>query len=433
MIKKKIMIGLVMAMMISGIAGCGSRASAERNKYSGDNYSYAAATEAAAEYDYESYDYELADEGGAYYEENSVSAGSGISDSKGINMSDDTTNTLPEINTEKLVYRCTCTYETTAYDDSKNSLKTLISSYNGFIENEDEYTTRTNNPSVYFYTATIRVPSQNYQAFLDNSGSLGELISKTQNVSNLSQEYNDLSAELEILEAKRTSYISMMKEAKSLNDMESLLMVDERLTDVEISINQIKTRMNSINNDVAYSYITVSIKEVREYEDPVPETFSQRISQAFKNGWKNFVEGCQNFVIWAAENIIGIVIFIVILLAIYFSLIRKPLKAIRESLRVKKAAKKAAKAAANANSNISNSVNTANSNNMNTVNMNNMNTANINDMNTANMNDMNTANMNNMNTANINDMNTANINNTNDIPAVNNVPNTENGGESEKK
>jgi hypothetical protein len=177
-------------------------------------------------------------------------------------------------------------------------------------------------------------------------GNVGELMNKCQDVQNLSQEFSDLSSELEVLEAKRDSYIAMMKEAKTLDDMESLLMIDERLTEVEVSINQIKTRLNSINNDVAYSYITVTISEVKEYEDPAPETFGERVAQGFKNGWENFVGGCQNLVIWAAEHVIGLGIFLVILLTIWFALLRKPVKAFRARRRAAKAAKKAAKAAA---------------------------------------------------------------------------------------
>ena len=125
-------------------------------------------------------------------------------------------------------------------------------------------------------------------------------------------------------------------------------MVDERLTEVEISINRIKTRMNSINNDVAYSYISIAISEVREYEDPVPESFGEKLSQSFENGWENFVEGCMNFVLWAAEHIIGLGIFLIIVLSIWFKLIRKPLKAHRAKRKAAKAARKAAKAEAEA-------------------------------------------------------------------------------------
>ena len=348
--KKKILIGLVMAMMIAGTTGCGNHKS-DRNSseavYLGSSASNksasyaAAATEASADWECGLSDGE--------FEYSPESAYNGVSSEARSVETDDTTNTLSQIDTEKLVYRCDMQFDTEDYNSSINELKNLMNKYGAFLEYENEWNNggSKNTPSLHNYNATIRIPVENYQAFLDGIGNLGDLKNKSQNVENLSQEYSDLSAELEVLEAKRDSYISMMKEAKTLDDMESLLMIDERLTEVEVSINRIKTRINNINNDVSFSYITITINEVREYEAPAAETFGQRVSQAFKDGWKNFKEGCQDFVIWAAEHVIGLGIFFVILLIIWFALLRKPFKAFRKWLRNKKAAKKAAKAANN--------------------------------------------------------------------------------------
>lgn len=347
MFKKKLIAGLAIAMMMSATTGCGSNRTKSDAAYLGSSNSYnygAAATEAAVEYDYE-YTDEVAYESGDSYDE----PGAGVSSTKSEAGDGNTTTTLDKINTEKLVYHCDLTFDTENYNESISQLKSLMNQYGAFLEYENErnnggYGTDSN---LHIYNATIRIPVEHYQTFLDSMGNIGDLKNKCQDVQNLSQEFSDLNAELEVLEAKRDSYISMMKEAKTLDDMESLLMIDQRLTEVEVSINRIKSRLNNINNDVAYSYITIAIVEVREYEAPEPETFGQRVSQAFKDGWKNFKEGCQNFVIWAAENIIGLGIFLAIILIVWFALLRKPVKALRANLRASKAAKKAAKAAVN--------------------------------------------------------------------------------------
>ena len=334
--KKIIIANILAAMMLMGTAGCGSSGAATKESHARTTsgaVNSLAMEGAAVDYDYD-YEYEAATEAAASEEF------FGIADSeKGTVSSGDTTNTLPTIDAEKLVYHCDVRFDTEDYE-----------TYGAFLENENESNSGGYgyNPSLHTYYATIRIPSENYQAFLDNSGNIGELMNKSQNVTNLSQEYSDLSAELEVLEAKRESYLGMMKDAKTLDDMESLLMVDERLTEVEISINRILTRINSINNDVAYSYISIAISEVREYEDPVPESFGEKLSQSFENGWENFVEGCMNFVLWAAEHIIGLGIFLIIVLSIWFKLIRKPLKAHRAKRKAAKAARKAAKAEAEA-------------------------------------------------------------------------------------
>ncbi len=348
---KKTILSSMMAAMLLVPVGCGKK---NDLKSAANNYSYEtnlSMTQAATEASFENYDVG----GEEYYTEDmpeeefyDEAESNGMSDTSRAADSGNTTTTLPTLDAEKLIYRCSVRFDTLDYKSSITNLKKLINDNNAFIENENEYTSggHGTTPVLYNYSATIRVPSENYQTFLDNSGSIGELLNKSQNVTNLTQEYNDLGAELEVLETKRSSYLEMMKEAKTLDDMESLLMIDERLTEVEVSINRIKTRMNSINNDVAYSYIDITIAEVREYEEPVPETFGERISQAFKNGWADFKNACQNFVIWAAENVIGLSILIVCVVLFWLLVLRKPVKRLRASLKAKKAARKAANAAA---------------------------------------------------------------------------------------
>ena len=48
--------------------------------------------------------------------------------------------------------------------------------------------------------------------------------------------------------------------------------VENELTNIQVEIAKIKTRMNNIENDVAYSYIDLTVNEVREYTaEPVIE------------------------------------------------------------------------------------------------------------------------------------------------------------------
>lgn len=195
--KKKILIGLVMAMMIAGTTGCGNhksdRNSSEAvyfgNSASNKSASYAAAaTEASADWECGLSDGE--------FEYSPESAYNGVSSEARSVETDDTTNTLSQIDTEKLVYRCDMQFDTEDYNSSINELKNLMNKYGAFLEYENEWNNggSKNTPSLHNYNATIRIPVENYQAFLDGIGNLGDLKNKSQNVENLSQEYSDLSA-----------------------------------------------------------------------------------------------------------------------------------------------------------------------------------------------------------------------------------------------
>ena len=317
---------------------------------------------------------EVTTEAGGYYEEDyndytaDEEAGAGVSYAKtagrAVDMANEAENEAPasasegntatslaKIDADKLVYRCNLTFETTEYDASIQRLQSLIRQYGGFLEYEN---VSENGPygkdgrSLYSYNATIRIPSASYNDFINNTGDIGDLKNKNHNVENLSAEYTDLSAQLEVLETKHASYLEMMKEAKKLDDMESLLMVDDRITQVEIEINRIKSRMNSINNDVAYSYITVRIDEVKEYEEAPAESFGDRVSRGLRDGWEDFVEGLKDFVVNVSENLPRIIIAIVIIVLCYIFIIRKLLRLAGVPTRKERKARREVKKAANA-------------------------------------------------------------------------------------
>ena len=348
--KKKNMkktLAVIFAAALMGTAGCGSKSSIEKSPsstteasaaYENNVQMYGAEPETyeAEEYAAETYDAPM---------KNSLSARSGSDASytqANANPEEQGgTATLPQISEDKLVYHCNMTFETKNYDESVACIRAMIQTHSGFLESEEIYSTGGygDQPPLYVYSATIRVPSSNYQAFVNASGSIGSLKNQNQNVTNLTQEYNDLAAELEVLETKRNSYLSMMEEAKKLEDMDTLLMVDDRITQVEIQINQLKTRMNRIDNDAAYSYIDITVSEVREiteYEEPAPDTFGRRISRAFHNAVHGFTSRCKAFVVWCVRHVIVLGVCLVLLLLFWLMVIH-PFRKKRKEMKKEKA------------------------------------------------------------------------------------------------
>lgn len=68
--------------------------------------------------------------------------------------------------------------------------------------------------------------------------------------------------------------------------------IERELTDVQIQIANIKTRMNEIQTDVAYSYVYITINEVKEYTaEPVKtDTFFERLSATVSDAASGFLD-----------------------------------------------------------------------------------------------------------------------------------------------
>lgn len=233
------------------------------------------------------------------------------------------TLTADSIQKEMLVYSCYMTVDTLDFDLSLNSFKSTLEMYGGFVETED-FNDGGGRGRWYYedeekwqsYSATVRIPSKDYDAFCNSAGGLGDLRSKTSTVENLSQEYSDLSTTLEIYEAKEQRYIDLLAD---ITEDEYAVAIEKELTEIQIQIANIRTRMNRISTDVAYSYVYFTLNEVKEYvSEPVKtDTFFDRLSNTLKDAGEtflDFLEGLLFFLIYAVPYLIliGIVVFVIV-------------------------------------------------------------------------------------------------------------------------
>lgn len=296
------------------LAGCGESSSDYYSYESNgsDSYHWQYAPSAFSKGSSESYDsdgyYSDEAEAGDYAAQNNEESGSLAADS---------------IQKEMLVYSCYMEVDTLDFDASLNSFKNTLDTYGGFVETEN-FNDGGRGGRWYYeneekwqsYSATVRIPSSNYDAFCNSAGGLGDLRSKTSTVENLSQEYSDLSTTLEIYEAKEQRYIDLLAD---ITEDEYAVAIEKELTEIQIQIANIKTRMNRISTDVAYSYVYFTLNEVKEYvAEPVKtDTFFDRLGNTFSNagrGFLEFLEGLLFFLIYTVPYfiLIGIVVFVIV-------------------------------------------------------------------------------------------------------------------------
>lgn len=249
------------------------------------------------------------------------------------------------IKNDMLVYSCTMNVDVLDFDKAIENFKLGMKQYEAFVEmenfNDGGDTSRWYNEKAQkwnTYTATVRVPSRVYEDFCDAVSELGDLRKKNASVQNVSTEYKDLSTTLEIYEKKEERYLAMLADIK---DEQYAISIEDSLTQIQIEIAKLKTRMNKIETDVAYSYVYVTINEVKEYQQqPIKEdTFADRLLNTLKNAgtqFLNFLEELLFGLIYLFPYILlfGAAIFVIVRLAKLF-------KKSKEKRRAKKNAKSA--------------------------------------------------------------------------------------------
>lgn len=229
---------------------------------------------------------------------------------------------------EKLVYHCDIQIETKEYDASYSYLKGLIEEYGGLIQCEyqkdsdyDWYYSENYNTSGTLRTdISCRIPSKHYNEFVNTISTLDEnskVVSKNTRIENISQEYYDNTTRIESLKIQEDRLLDMLANTHEISDM---IEIEDRLTEVEYELRSLNTKLIYMDMDVAYSYVDITLEEVKEYTTVREETtFFTRLWDNIKDAWNlggELFEGLLNTIL----HLIPILIFVVAPVVIFFIL-----------------------------------------------------------------------------------------------------------------
>ncbi len=200
---------------------------------------------------------------------------------------------------QKMVYTGSVSIETLEYDAAVSAVRGDVEKYGGFIENSSE----SNRNNKWYYddqiyesdrtlSLTVRVPSEHFNEFLSGLDSYGQKMSESTNAENISRQYADNDAEIAALEKEQERLLQMMDAADTIQEM---ITVEDRLTEVQSQLNRYKSYKSSMDTDVQFSRITMTITEVHKYtpiqKEPEPEpTFLERLSEHVKESADSFLE-----------------------------------------------------------------------------------------------------------------------------------------------
>ncbi|MBQ1317838.1 MAG: DUF4349 domain-containing protein [Lachnospiraceae bacterium] len=345
--KKMRNILLTVVMLALLLCACGSSGGAY-NAAKEDAYYSASSTAAyAPEAAYAPGDYAKDEEAAEYYYEEPAEVPAPAEGEYADNGS--STPAPATLTNDKLVYTCNLSIETTEYKDTVDKIRASIAKYGAIVGAESEsdsdrywyYEGHRKTSGSMVLDLTVRVPAANYQAFVDEVSTHGNLMSRSQNVENISQQYHSTEARITALETEETRLLEMMEKAETIEEM---IYIEQRLTDVEYELNSRRTQLSSMDIDVAYSTVNMSVREVLTYTETVKPavTFGERIRHAFTDSWVSFGRFWQNFAVWFVGSFPAILFIAAVAIALIV-ILRKtaPKRAERKARRAEKAAAKA--------------------------------------------------------------------------------------------
>ena len=159
--------------------------------------------------------------------------------------------------------------EVERFDRSRRNLTRATERYGGFVGSTHEENHAVGNESYATGRIVLRVPSGNYSALWARIAVEGRVLEASNETDDVTEQLIDLSARLENLRAERDRLRELYEEA---NETEDVLAVEKRLSEVQTEIERIEARQQSLQRQVAYSTITVELREPRPEAGPFERT-----------------------------------------------------------------------------------------------------------------------------------------------------------------
>ena len=302
---RKTAISLICAAIVLSFTACGS--SGYSPSY---NKAYDSASSAAPAYaygDYESYDGDY-----GYNEEFAVADGSGSN-------SGSSSSSTPKVNdtSRKLIKTYNMTVETEDFNGFTDAITKKVTELDGYIENMD-----TSNGSVYssYYQSkrssmTIRIPADRADDFINMIGEKGNITYQSLNVNDITLQYVDIESRKSAYETEEKRVLELLDRAETL---EEILILEDKLSEIRYQLESIESQLRTFDNKIDYSTIYLEINEVKVYTEPVvePETYGERLANAFTRNVKSVYEVLKDFLVGFVGAIPSLVILAIVVLII---------------------------------------------------------------------------------------------------------------------
>lgn len=157
---------------------------------------------------------------------------------------------------------------------------------------------------------TLRIPSQNLDAFVDASKALGQVRSHRQDSEEVTAEYIDLESRIRNLTAEEARLLKHLDE--STRSLKDILNVEREISRVRGEIERAQGRRNVLTNLTSLATVTLTVQEIKDYiPQPTEEpSFATQVART----WHASIGGVGSFVTTLSLGIVGVVPWLTVVL-----------------------------------------------------------------------------------------------------------------------
>lgn len=212
----------------------------------------------------------------------------------------------------KLITTVNIQAETREYDSFMTWIEEKTAQAGGYIESSDMYSYNERERSS---DLTLRIPADRLNGFLKEMGETCNIVQRSVKEDDVTLDYVDAESYRDALLVEQERLLDLLERAESLED---IMNIEDRLTTVRYQLQNYESTIRVFDNQINYSTVYLSIREVAVLTEPEPESWGSRALQGMKDNARDIARFFQELALLIVTHIpalllAGVVILIVLL------------------------------------------------------------------------------------------------------------------------
>ena len=225
----------------------------------------------------------------------------------------------------KLIRNVSMHLETREFDALTKSISDAVTFFGGYIEQAD-----VSGNSLYwsgerssrYSNITARIPENKLDAFLTEVSGQGNVTYKNESVQDVTLQYTDITSRKKTLQMEQDRLWELLEKAESID---AVIALEARLSEVRYQLESIESQLRTLDNQIVYSTVYLSIQEVQVLTSTDPDTIPVRIQKGLSRSFNTLKISSVDFLVWFISSLPILAVFAV-LVFIAIIILKKPLK-----------------------------------------------------------------------------------------------------------
>ena len=208
----------------------------------------------------------------------------------------------------KLIRRAELEIQTETFDTAAASLEALVAEAGGYFQSAQvEGGSLRDQNAARYGNYVIRLPEENFSAFLDQSGTLGYVVRRSESSENVSQAYYDTETRLAAQRTKQERLLALLAQADT---MESIIELENALSETEYEIQSLTTDLEHYDDLIDYATVDLYLAEVLSLSQTPGETagLGERMAAGLSASAAGLVQGVQDLLVWLSYHLFPVIV-----------------------------------------------------------------------------------------------------------------------------